>query len=319
MTTEIQIHSTAFLARPNERLPQLKAFTSFLLNDFSLNSQTFLYRAQGQPDLSLLVTVPASQKSSILPLFSSNIARDILICLDPCNHSSYFGILPPILASLTFNLSDIRSISFSGETPLDLIAVAVRIAGPFTSMTRFGFSGYPELRISLPGSRFHSIEALIAALNRIEHRLIDGPMLFEGYNDQEFIGIPILYTALFIVVLAGMCVQVGRLDLILIVFVAISYEFEFLMFVPFLYTLFMESSAESAVIPFLLRQLSIGLRDPSSVQETVIGIAGLSFLPPFTTPLLFRKCGKMILPTAFAACGTETARLWRRFSHYHRE
>jgi hypothetical protein len=90
-----------------------------------------------------------------------------------------------------------------------------------------------------------------------------------------------------------MAVQVVRLDLLLILLVAASYEFEWL--VP---------------IPFLMRRLVCGLTDASSVPATVASLAGLSFLPPFATPLLFRICGGSVLPTALAACGSELSRMF---------
>jgi hypothetical protein len=310
LSSTVSIHSTAFLAQSTERLPRLRNFS---LSDFSIAPNSYLYRAPGQPDLSLIVTVPESQKSSIVPIFNSNIAHDVLVCVGSCDPMVYFGILPRVLTSVVLNLSEKRKLECSIETPLDLIAVVSKICGPFESVERFGRSGYPEVRVFLPASRFQAIEAIVAALNRMEHRLVDGPMLFETDGDARFVGIPVLYTALFLAVFAGMAVQVGYLDFGLVVAVAFACEFKVLVGVPFAYALWTGSTAEGAMIPLLLRMLAEGLKNPASVPGSLVGIAGMTFLPPFATPLLYRQCGIDVLPIAFAACGVEMRNIWRRF------
>jgi hypothetical protein len=109
-----------------------------------------------------------------------------------------------------------------------------------------------------------------------------------------------------------MAVQVSHLDGILVLLVALSYGWEVLTVAPFVYTLFVGGSADNAMIPLLLRYLAQGLIDPSSVAISVLGIAGLSFLPPLATPLLAWPCGKAILPTVVAACGCELSPLARK-------
>jgi hypothetical protein len=133
------------------------------------------------------------------------------------------------------------------------------------------------------------VEGFIAALNRIENRLIDGSLLFETHNDRMLIGIAVLSSALFLCVFAGMAVQVVRLDLLLILLVAASYEFEWL--VP---------------IPFLMRRLVCGLTDASSVPATVASLAGLSFCrhsrPRFSSSSAAGQFFRLRSPRAAANC-----------------
>jgi hypothetical protein len=308
----IGIHDTAFMPMPLFRLPTLRDRADFPLSEFAVAGDIFLYRSPAQSELSLIVTVPWSEKSSIVPLFYPNLAHDVLVCLGGCRPSDYFPVLPPVLASVSLHISQSNSCNFSSETPLDLIGVGSRIFGKFSAMEEFGPAGYPELRISVPAAKLSRIDALLAALNRMENIMVHGPMLFECQGDI-CVGIPVLYTAFFLVLAAGLFAQVHKVDLRLIAVVGMSYRFRGLVLVCFLYGLCIKTVAESAVVPLLLRQLVCALLEPRTVPASIGAVVGLTFLPPVMMPFLWKTCGFHVLGTALAACGAELRRYYVNF------
>jgi hypothetical protein len=312
----IGIQEMAFMPMPSFRLPLLRDPAAFPLSEFAVADNTFLYRSPAQSELSLIVTVPRVAKSRSLPLFYANLAHDVLVCLDSCRPSDYFAVLPPVLASISLHMSQSNSCNFSSETPLDLIGVASAIFGKFSAMESFGSVGYPEIRISVPTEKFSRIGALLAALNRMENIMVHGPMLFECRGDI-CVGIPVLYTAFFLVLTVGLIAQAHKLDLKLIVVVSLSYRFRGLVLLCFIYGLCVDTVAESAVVPLLLRQLLYAMVEPETIPASIGAVARLTFLPPLMMPFLWKTCGFHILGTALAACGAELRQYYVTFQARH--
>jgi hypothetical protein len=119
------------------------------------------------------------------------------------------------------------------------------------------------------------------ALNRLEERMIDGPMLFESPNNQYFVGNSVLYSALFLAVFAVMATQGDRLDFGSILVIVLSYELKFLMFLP--------TCAAAAVVRS--DRSIVGARRHWSNRGTVITILGRRSSPPHSPPVAVRRRG----------------------------
>jgi hypothetical protein len=112
------------------------------------------------------------------------------------------------------------------------------------------------------------------ALNRMEHRLVDGPVLFELDADARLVGVLAVYATMFLAVFAEILVWISYFDFGLVVAVAFVCEFKVPAGALSAETLGTAWTAVEAMIPLLPRMVAKRLKNPTSVPASFTGIAG---------------------------------------------
>ena len=295
MVSEIRLHETALMVHSYE-LSREKGKR--------IGGGIHLYRSRGHADMSIILSVDQGVAHE-LGACLGRMAHDVLVCVDmECNASEYESQMPPLFFGARILVGENVSCGYGLETPLDVVGLAARafhMESVHALRTSFG---YPYLELVIPKSSISGIRAMFGALNRMEHRFVHGPMLYEARDATSFVSLPVLYTGFFLVLVPSIGWLCVRIDIVLVMVVALGYLNSWCSCVSLLYTLWRGSDAiESAMLPFLLHILAKALTDPVSIPENVAATVAFAILPPYALFLLPWQFGWFVLPVAFAFMG----------------
>ena len=296
MASEIRLHETALMVH---------SYELFREKGRHLGSGVHLYRSRGHADMSIILSVDGEVAQELAACLG-RMAHDVLVCVDvECNASEYESRIPPVLFGAHILVGENLSCGYGLETPLDVVGLAARAFPNLESVHALRTSfGYPYLELVITKASISGIRAMVGALNRMEHRFVHGPMLYEARDASSFVSLPVLYTGFFLVLVPSVAWLSTKIDLLLVMVVAVGYLNSWCSCVALLYTLWRGSDAiESAVLPFLLHILAKALTDPSSIPETVAATVAFATLPPYALFLLPWQFGGSVLPVALAFLG----------------
>lgn len=272
------IHDTSFTPHESSRFHNRSYRFENITDDIAI------FRSSSPAELALILEISKDSLHKVESIFSNTMAHDILLCTSKCNVDSYLSLIPQIFARLKFMEGDEMKLNYSYETPLDLIALSSKIFGEFIFQERvnsmINSEGYPSVSYVITSRKFTLIPSFVASLNRMEKKMIHGPMLYEVIDNQYHVPLSFLFPIILVVIVVQLMIAIIDVDFFMVLLSCFAYV-DLIFCIPLLfYTLFKNTSRHSANIALSLRILVYMLYCPFNCYYINL-FAQILFVSPF--------------------------------------